>query len=110
MQIHPDAVEIVIQTPAKLNLFFEVLGKRSDGYHEIETLMCPIDWYDTLCFGYTSSENLELECQCGSVAGHPLAGDGSGFEEVPRDGKNLVLRAVDLVRRRTGTKQGRGFG
>ena len=31
---------------------------------------------------------------------------GSGFEEVPRDGKNLVLRAVDLVRRRTGTKQG----
>ena len=50
MQIHRNAVEIVIHTPAKLNLFFEVLGKRSDGYHEIETLMCPIGWYDTLCF------------------------------------------------------------
>ncbi|MGO9113177.1 MAG: 4-(cytidine 5'-diphospho)-2-C-methyl-D-erythritol kinase [Thermoguttaceae bacterium] len=101
MQIHRDAVEIVIQTPAKLNLFFEVLGKRSDGYHEIETLMCPIGWYDTLCFRETSNEDLELECQRGSVAS-----GGSGFEEVPQDGKNLVLRAADLVRRRTGRKQG----
>src|SRR5208337_1858481 len=106
MQIHRNAVEVVIQTPAKLNLFFEVLGKRNDGYHEIETLMCPIGWYDTLCFRETSSEDLDLECHWGSLAGYPRAGDGSGFEEVPRDGKNLVLRAVDLVRRRTGTKQG----
>ena len=65
MHTHRDAVEIVIQTPAKLNLFFEVLGKRSDGYHEIETLMCPIGWYDTLCFRETSSEELKLECQWG---------------------------------------------
>src|SRR5271166_3733614 len=101
MQIHRDAVGIVVQTPAKLNLFFEVLGKRSDGYHEIETLMCPISWYDTLCFRESSSEDLELECQRGSAASGRI-----GFEEVPRDGRNLVLRAVDLVRRRTGTKQG----
>jgi len=101
MQIHRNAVEVVIQTPAKLNLFFEVLGKRSDGYHEIETLMCPIGWYDTLCFQKTSSEELELECQWGSVAN-----GGSGFEEVPHDGKNLVLQAVELVRRRTGMKRG----
>jgi 4-diphosphocytidyl-2-C-methyl-D-erythritol kinase len=106
MQIHRDAVEIVIQTPAKLNLFFEVLGRRSDGYHEIETLMCPIAWYDTLCFGESPSEDLALECRRGSAARRPLAGDGSGFEEVPRDARNLVLRAVDLVRRRTGTKRG----
>jgi len=101
MQIHRDAVEIVIQTPAKLNLFFEVLGKRSDGYHEIETLMCPITWYDTLCFRDSSSEELELECQWGLAAS-----GGSGFAEVPRDGKNLVLRAAELVRRRTGTTRG----
>ena len=111
MRIHRSAVEIVIHTPAKLNLFFEVLGKRSDGYHEIESLMCPIGWYDSLCFEGTASEELELECRSGSMAGHrrPASGcpgDGSGFEDVPRDGRNLVLRAVDLVRRRTGTKQG----
>ena len=97
MQIHRDAVEIVIQTPAKLNLFFEVLGKRSDGYHEIETLMCPIGWYDTLCFRETSSEELEFECQWG-LADSDLADSGRGFEQVPHDGKNPVLRAVDLVR------------
>jgi 4-diphosphocytidyl-2-C-methyl-D-erythritol kinase len=106
MQIHRDAVEIVIQTPAKLNLFFEVLGKRSDGYHEIETLMCPIGWYDTLRFRATSSEELEFECHWGLATGDTIASDSSGFEEVPQDGKNLVMRAVELVRRRTGTKQG----
>ena len=102
MQIHRDAVEIVIQTPAKLNLFFEVLGKRSDGYHEIETLMCPIAWYDTLCF----ARNVERRLGIGVPWGSAADAGGSGFEEVPRDGKNLVLRAMDLVRRRTGTKQG----
>ena len=50
MHIHRSAVDLVIQAPAKLNLFFEVLAKRSDGYHEIETLMCPIDLFDTLHF------------------------------------------------------------
>jgi 4-diphosphocytidyl-2-C-methyl-D-erythritol kinase len=105
MQIHRNAVEVVIQTPAKLNLFFEVLGKREDGYHEIETLMCPIAWYDTLHFSSTSSEELKLICQRGS----PVV-RGTGFEEVPLDGRNLVLRAVELVRWRTGTKQGARLG
>lgn len=35
-------------TPAKLNLFLEVLGKREDGFHEIETVMHSIDLYDEL--------------------------------------------------------------
>ena len=60
MQVHRGAVEIVVQTPAKLNLFFEVLGKRADGYHEIETLMCPISLCDTLYFRGTSSQGAVL--------------------------------------------------
>ena len=31
---------VVVQSPAKLNLFLEVIAKRPDGFHEIETLMC----------------------------------------------------------------------
>jgi 4-diphosphocytidyl-2-C-methyl-D-erythritol kinase len=62
--------------------------------------MCPIDWRDTLCFQETSSAELEFECHWGS------AGNGDGFEQVPRDGANLVLRAAELIRRRTGTKLG----
>ena len=77
MQIHREAVEIVIQTPAKLNLFFEVLGKRSDGYHEIETLMCPIGWYDTLCFARNGERRLGIGVPVwfgGRVRRNPQAG------------------------------------
>ena len=34
--------------PAKVNLFLEVLGKRPDGYHEVETLILAVDLFDTL--------------------------------------------------------------
>lgn len=61
MRVHRSAVELVIQAPAKLNLFFEVLAKRNDGYHEIETLMCPIDLYDTLYFEEISGDEIESE-------------------------------------------------
>jgi len=103
MQVHRGAVEVVVQAPAKLNLFFEVLAKRSDGYHEIETLMCPIDLYDTLYFRKVSSGRLELECQWGSPAG---VSDQDGLGQVPQGSENLVVRAVELLRRRTGTEHG----
>ncbi len=37
-----------VLAPAKLNLFLEILGRRPDGYHEIESLMVAVDLYDTL--------------------------------------------------------------
>jgi 4-diphosphocytidyl-2-C-methyl-D-erythritol kinase len=67
--------------PAKLNLFLRVLGKRSDGYHEIETLLQPL----TLADGVRAEpleEGLEL-----IVAGEHASG-------VPRGEENLVLRAA----------------
>ena len=39
---------VEVLAPAKLNLFLEVLGRRPDGYHEIETLMVTVNLYDTL--------------------------------------------------------------
>ena len=42
-----------VPAPAKLNLFLEVLGRRPDGYHELETLMVPVRLYDTLIFSTT---------------------------------------------------------
>jgi 4-diphosphocytidyl-2-C-methyl-D-erythritol kinase len=103
MQVHRSAVEIVVQAPAKLNLFFEVLARRADGYHEIETLMCPIDLFDTLYFKEEPSGELALQCQWAGTPGGPA---NAGFDAIPCGPENLVLRAVELLRRRTGEKRG----
>jgi 4-diphosphocytidyl-2-C-methyl-D-erythritol kinase len=103
MHIHRFAVDLAIQAPAKLNLFFEVLAKRNDGYHEIETLMCPIDLYDTLHFQEDPNGQLELRCRRVFGAGGPR---GRGFDDVPEGPDNLVVRAVELVRSRTGVHRG----
>lgn len=83
-----------IKAPAKLNLFFEVLGKREDGYHEIESLVYPIGLYDTLQFRRTEDGILNFEC----------TGDCS--ENIPNDENNLVLKALNRLRHETGTKYG----
>jgi 4-diphosphocytidyl-2-C-methyl-D-erythritol kinase len=103
MQVHRNAVEITIHTPAKLNLFFEVLAKRADGYHEIETLMCPIDLYDTLYFREEPSGRLEFECQWAHLPGEH---GSAGFEQIPTGPENLVVRAVELVRRHKAANRG----
>jgi 4-diphosphocytidyl-2-C-methyl-D-erythritol kinase len=53
---------VVIQAPAKLNLFLEILGRRSDGFHELETLMATVSIRDTLEFTATSDPSLHLDC------------------------------------------------
>jgi 4-diphosphocytidyl-2-C-methyl-D-erythritol kinase len=103
MHIRRSAVDLLIQAPAKLNLFFEVLARRSDGYHEIETLMCPIDLYDTLRFQEDSGGQVELRCR--RVCSGRDA-ESRGLQEVPEGPENLVVRAVELVRRRAGVRRG----
>lgn len=39
---------ILIQSPAKLNLFLHVTNKLKNGYHSIESVFVPIDWYDSI--------------------------------------------------------------
>lgn len=52
-----------IPAPAKLNLFLHITGRRSDGYHLLQSVFMLIDWYDTLHFevrrdGQISREDL----------------------------------------------------
>jgi 4-diphosphocytidyl-2-C-methyl-D-erythritol kinase len=103
MRVRRRWADLVIETPAKLNLCFEVRAKRSDGYHEIETLMCPIDLYDTLYFQEDPEGQLRLRCRrvCGTSGP-----DGRGLGEVPDGPDNLVMRAVELVRRCAGVRRG----
>ncbi len=103
MLIHRMAVGLAVHAPAKLNLFFEVLGKRSDGYHEIETLMVPIGWYDTLVFREDPSGRVELEWRRAPATRGP---DADRLGEVPEGRENLVVRAVELLRQRAGVTSG----
>jgi len=103
MHLHRSPSGWVVQAPAKLNLFFEVLAKRDDGYHEIETLVCPINLYDTLYFKEDSSGQIKLGCERVSGVWGP---NGSGLGEVPPGADNLVVRAVELLKRRAGLSDG----
>lgn len=94
-----DQFPTIIHTPAKINVFFEVLGKRSDGYHEVETLMCPMGLYDTLIIQEEPSGRIELRCGGASKAWGPKA---PWLEDVPEGPENLVVRAIELLRKRAG--------
>ncbi len=93
---------VTVAAPAKLNLFLKVLGKRSDGYHELETLMVSVGLYDTLKITADPAGDLSLSCH---DAGAVRSGDPAR-ELPPVDRANLVLRAAELLRATTGTPQG----
>src|SRR5687767_15962316 len=73
--------------PAKINLSFEIKGRRADGFHEIETLMAPISLSDRLTIEARSKDGvIEFSCDDPSLP----AGDD-----------NLVVRAAKLFREAT---------
>jgi len=78
-----------VLAPAKLNLFLHITGRRTDGYHLLQSVFMLIDWYDTLHFelrndGQISREDLNV----------PLPPD------------DLITRAARLLQQSTGTALG----
>jgi len=94
------AIEVL--APAKLNLFLEVLAKRPDGYHEIETLMTPVSLFDTLTLTDADDGRIELETETSADAGVAAADD----EALPQGSANIVVRALELLRQRSGCERG----
>jgi 4-diphosphocytidyl-2-C-methyl-D-erythritol kinase len=94
-----DVLEVT--APAKINLFLEVLGKRPDGFHELETLMAPISLADTLRVRVNDSGDVAFRCAFSGGADPAL-----GFADVPADDTNLVVRAVKAVRQETRDARG----
>ena len=66
-------------SPAKVNFFLAVTGRRTDGFHDIVSIAAPVDFGDTL--------NLSLAAGDSDTVGCLMA-------DVPTDGTNLVLRAA----------------
>lgn len=70
---------LIIKTPAKINLGLNILRKREDGYHDIETFFYPINLFDVLTF----SESPEFHFTCSN----PNLDDEN----------NLVIKAKKLL-------------
>ncbi|MBI3464441.1 MAG: 4-(cytidine 5'-diphospho)-2-C-methyl-D-erythritol kinase [Planctomycetes bacterium] len=86
----------MVWAPAKLNLFLEVLAKRSDGYHEIESVMVTVSLYDALCFREDLSGELSFRWEV--VEGTGSHGACRGVS-LPEGRENLVVQAAELLRR-----------
>src|SRR5881392_4210377 len=67
--------------PAKINLSLKILGWRSDGFHEIDTLMAPISLCDEIRIEKNEKEGIEFHCDDASV---------------PQGDDNLIVRAAKV--------------
>lgn len=75
---------------AKINLYLDVLGKREDGFHRIETIFQTVSLYDTLRIeGAESEVTLSIE-----------------GADLPEDEGNLVMRAAGMLRERYDVSDG----
>src|SRR5690349_934091 len=102
MLLRDQTTVVTLAAPAKLNLSLQILGKRPDGYHELESLMVTVGLYDTLRIELDPSGVISLACR---DAG-PILPGRSRRELPPVDRGNLVVRAADLLRETTGTRLG----
>jgi len=110
MRVDDNHSTFQVETPGKLNLFLEVLRKREDGFHEIETLMMAVSIYDTLYF--TANSEGKLKFGCNWASGMEVSPAALGAEQVaplgdlPRDGRNIVWKALECFRQAAGVESG----
>jgi len=82
MGIRTRPVKILLAlSPAKLNLFLHVTGRRPDGYHSLQTVFQLLNWGDDMRFEWRASPDLTLSGDTDDIA--------------PED--NLILRAAGLI-------------
>lgn len=83
-------MKLELDSPAKINLWLRILGRRDDGFHEVQTRLCKVAVADTVV----------LECRG--------RGEGVTFTcsepDLPLDGSNLALRALEAFEQRAGLR------
>lgn len=79
-----------LPAPAKLNLFLHIIGRQSNGYHELQSVMQFIDFHDDLSFELTSDNRITVQ---------------SNYDEVPME-HNLAYRAARALQESYHVSQG----
>ncbi len=72
---------IRVPSPAKLNLFLHITGRRENGYHDLQTIFQLIDLYDWMNFEAIGDESIQIE----------------GLDDVQLE-QNLIYRAAQLLK------------
>jgi 4-diphosphocytidyl-2-C-methyl-D-erythritol kinase len=85
-----DGKTLIVQSPAKVNLRLEIVGRRADGYHLLRMINCDLELCDELELDERSS-GITMECD------HP---------DLPTDSSNLVWRAAEALAKATGCGRG----
>lgn len=80
-------MKVRLFSPAKVNLFLRVLGRREDGFHNLASLFQAIDLGDTIELALSSKDQL--------ICNHP---------NLPTDDSNLICKSIHLFRKKTGLK------
>lgn len=79
---------VEIESPAKINLWLRILGRRQDGFHEIETRLCKLSLGDKVVVELLATgQGMELSCTDPTI---------------PTDASNLAIRALQLFEQRLG--------
>ncbi len=74
---------LLVRAPAKINLSLLVAGKRPDGFHELETIMAKVNWYDEILIEPGQKQGIELVCQ--------------GPHWAPEGQENLIYQAAKML-------------
>jgi 4-diphosphocytidyl-2-C-methyl-D-erythritol kinase len=81
---------LTLPSPAKLNLFLHITGRREDGYHELQTIFQFIDYGDQLIFENSTHSSIKITPE---IPGVPLI-------------DNLIYKAAKLIQQKTGSNKG----
>lgn len=74
---------LLVRAPAKINLSLLIAGKRPDGFHEIETIMAKVNFYDEVLIQQGQKAGIELVCK--------------GPNWAPTTQENLVYKAAEML-------------
>ena len=81
---------LILPSPAKLNLMLHILGRREDGYHELQTLFQFLDYGDEMTFSVRDDGKICLHTE---------------FAGVPHD-QNLIVKAAKKLQQQSGCSLG----
>ena len=90
MSLQTETGPLCWPAPAKLNLFLHITGRRTDGYHNLQTLFQLLDWGDELRFSINNNGQISRSCNIDAIL----------------ETDDICIRAAQLLQHRFGVQQG----